>query len=52
MIAQAQSSLAKTGGLAADLSSLLIFLQKKKNKPEETEVYAIDCKTYFTFFLL
>ena len=30
MLAQGQSSSAKTGGLAADVSSGLIFLKKKK----------------------
>ena len=32
MLAQGQSSLAKRGGLAADVSSGLIFLQKKQTK--------------------
>ena len=31
MLAQGQSSSAKRGGLAADVSSGLVFLKKKKN---------------------
>ena len=34
MLAQGQSSLAKRGGMAADVSSGLIFLKKRKKEKE------------------
>ena len=36
MLAQGQSSSAKRGGLAADVSSGLIFLKKKNRKEKDT----------------
>ena len=48
MLAQGQSSPAKRGGLAADVSSGLIFLQKKKKKNEKGESDVIE---HFNFFL-
>ena len=38
MLAQGQSSSAKRGGLAADVSSGLIFLKKKKKKEIENRL--------------
>ena len=37
MLAQGQSSSAKRGGLAADVSSGLIFLKKQKQKQEQQQ---------------
>ena len=43
MLAQGQSSSAKRGGLAADVSSGLIFLKKKENPNllSETQTYLL-----------
>ena len=38
MLAQGQSSSAKRGGLVADVSSVLIFLKKKKTRICHTEL--------------
>ena len=38
MLAQGQSSSAKRGGLAADVSSGLIFLKRKKRKKQDLKV--------------
>ena len=38
MLAQGQSSLAKRGGLVADVSLGLIFLRKKKKRPMESKL--------------
>ena len=39
MLAQGQSSSAKRGGLAADVSSGLIFLKKKKDELVEPSIF-------------
>ena len=50
MLAQGQSSSAKRGGLAADVSSGLIFLKKKKTR---LPVFFWSLFTYFSIeFLL
>ena len=50
MLAQGQSSSAKRGGLAADVSSGLIFLRKKKKnlqfKTRYTSVFSPKSATY------
>ena len=40
MLAQGQSSLAKRGELAADVSSGIIFLKKKRRKKTKTKTWA------------
>ena len=55
MLAQGQSSSAKRGGLAADVSSGLIFLRKKKKKlknPQNPMCFTIKYYILKSFLLL
>ena len=46
MLAWGQSSSAKRGGLAADVSSRLIFLKKKKNHLNRTECLYFSLQSF------
>ena len=52
MLAQGQSSSAKRGGLAADVSSGLIFLKKKKKNPTNDHTQKTPPKTKTNCFLV
>ena len=48
MLAQGQSSSAKRGELAADVSSGLIFLKKKKKREMDSDLRVVGADSYFT----